>query len=307
MSSNLPKIIVILGLTASGKTDVGIALAKKFNGEIISADSRQVYKEMDIATGKPTGEWQKNKFMVEGVTHHLMDIINPDQEFSLADFKNNAIKIINDILARRKLPIIVGGTGLYIWSIIDNLDIPSVAPNKKLRAELESKNLLELVNLLKQKDPKSAQTIDLKNKRRVVRALEVIMGSGQSFVEQKKPGKPLYNALQIGLLWLKTEIDARIDVRVEGQLQAGMLEETKKLLKKYSLSLNSMSGIGYRELTSYLNGEMTLPEAIIKIKNATHAYAKRQMTWFKRDERIFWMRDGEEKEVVEKVKEFLRE
>lgn len=304
--NKLPKIIVILGPTASGKTDLGLALAKQFGGEVVSADSRQVYRQMDIGTAKPVGKWQGEKYMVEGIPHHLVDIINPGVDFSLADFKARAIETIKDILQRKKLPIVVGGTGLYIWAIIDNLDIPNTKPNIELRQELEQKSLPELVAMLQEIDPDTVQKIDIKNPRRVLRALEVAISSGQSFFAQRTKSNPLFEALQIGIDIPKEELHKRIDVRVDKQMQDGLLEETQKLIEAgYSWDLPSMSGIGYRQIGYYLKGEMALPEAIAILKSDTKKYAKRQMTWFKRDKRVCWLPYTELAKAEEFVKDFL--
>lgn len=337
----LPKIIVVLGPTASGKTDLGLDLSKKFNGEIINADSRQVYKEMDIGTAKPAGKWSAVKdpsavlqdgktnggndktsvFVVDGVLHYLMDAVMPNEEFTLADFKERAEEIIKDILSRGKLPIIVGGTGLYVWSLVDNLEMPKVAPDNKLRAELEKKSLPELVEMLEKEDPESAQVIDLKNQRRVLRALEVALSSGKSFKKQQKKGQPLYDALQIGINWPREVLYDRINKRVDKQMEDGLLEETKKLVNKYShpllappqaggeatvWNLPSMSGIGYKQMGYFLRGEMSLPEAIEVLKRDTRRYAKRQITWFKRDKRINWINGLDIPEIEKLAKKFLQ-
>lgn len=300
----LPKIIVILGPTASGKTDLGLRLAKKLNGEIVSADSRQVYKKMDIGTAKPEGVWRKN-YMVQNVSHHLMDIIDPGEDFSLADYKTLALKSIKDILKRKKLPIVVGGTGLYIRALVDNLDIPKVEPSKKLRKELAKKKLPELAAMLKKIDPATAKKIDLQNPRRVLRALEVFILSGESFLTQSTKSKPIFDALEIGLDLPREELRARIDARVDKQMKDGLLEETKKLSKKYSWNLPSMSGIGYKQMGFYLRGETTLDEAINILKRDTRRYAKRQMTWFRRDKKTQWIKNTNLKSTQGLIKRFL--
>ncbi len=326
MQNKLPKIIVIVGPTASGKTDLGLVLAKKYNGEIVSADSRLVYSGMDIGTAKPGGQWSSTvilgesskaardlsdngqrfflrrrndrlTYVVDGIPHHLIDIVNPDQEFSLADYKKMAVDAIDDILQRGKLPIVVGGTGLYVWALVDNLDIPKVAPDNALRKELESKSLPEIVQMLQEKDPESAARIDLKNPRRVMRALEVVMASGQSFARQQTKSEPLFNALQIGLEVPKEELYKRIEARVDAQIEAGLVEEVKSLVDaEYSWELPSMSGIGYRQIGMCLRGELSLSEAVELLKRDTRQYAKRQLTWFKRDKRIQWVRELDETE-----------
>jgi tRNA dimethylallyltransferase len=303
---NLPKIIVILGPTASGKTDFGIALAKKFAGEIISADSRQVYKKMDIGTGKPAGKWREGVYLVEGIPHYIMDIIEPDEEFTVAHFKKLAEEKIVDILRRKKIPIIVGGTGLYIWSVVDNLELPAVVPDLNLRQALEKKNLEEQVAILKDKDPDTAKKIDLKNPRRVLRALEVVLASGQSFVAQKKQAPPAYNALQIGLNWPRAELYMRIEKRIDEQMESGWAEETKKILAAgFNSQLPSMSGIGYKQLADYLRGVKGLEETIREIKKNTKNYAKRQITWFRRDKRIKWLERDDFAEAEKLVAEFI--
>ncbi len=292
MKNKLPKVIFIVGPTASGKTTLSIVLSKKFNGEIVNADSRQIYKEMDIATAKPirdTGKQKKNQFVSQGVVHHLMDFVKPSESFTLADFKKQANLIIAEILSRGKLPIVVGGTGLYVWSLIDNLNIPKVKPNIKLRESFDLKTLDELVKLLKNIDSETAKKIDLKNRRRVLRALEVAISSGESFVSQTTKSKPLYDALQIGMKCDREKLYQNINNRVDQQVQSGLLEETKKLAKKYYWDLPSMSSIGYKQIGNYLRGEISLEAAIELFKRDTRHYAKRQETWFKRDKRIVWI------------------
>lgn len=262
---------------------------------------------MDIGTAKPVGEWEKNKkvYIVDGVPHHLMDIVDPKKDFSLADYKTLATKSIADILNRNKLPIIVGGTGLYIQSLVDNLDIPKTEPNKILREQLEKKKLPELVAMLVKMDPTTAKKIDLKNPRRVLRALEVFVQSGESFFKQRTRSKPIYQVLQIGLDVPRAELYSRIDLRVDRQIGEGLIEETSKLAKKYKWSVPSMSGIGYRQIGLYLRGEATLNEAVAILKRDTRRYAKRQMTWFKRDKKIFWVKNIDLGLAEKLVKEFL--
>lgn len=313
MSNSLLKIIVIVGPTASGKTALSLELAKEFNGEIINADSRQIYKEMDIGTAKPTNELKveskklkdkKREYIVNGVRHHLMDIVRPDEKFTLAHFKNMAVEKIKDILNRKKIPIMVGGTGLYVRAVVDNLDIPKVAPDTTLRRELEKKNLVELVKQLRNTDPVTAAKIDLKNPRRVIRALEVVLLSEDSFVEQQKKLPPLFNALQIGLEVPREILNERINSRVDEQINDGLVNEVKKLSAKYAWNLPAMSGIGYKQVGYYLRAEMSLLEAIEMIKRDTRRYAKRQMTWFKKDKRIKWVKSAVEAKKL--IKKFLK-
>jgi len=311
MKNNLPKLIVVCGPTASGKTDLAITLAKKFNGEIINADSRQVYKSMNIATAKPLRvESQKLKvesldeYLVDDVRHYLLDIINPDESFTLADYKDSASKAIKEIIKKGKTPFLVGGTGLYIRAIVDNLDIPKVEPNLALRKELESKTLEEQILMLKENDPDSYERIDLQNPRRVIRALEVVLSTGESFAAQQKKGKPLFNVLQIGLKLEKEALYERINSRCERMIETGLLQEAKRLAQKYSWELPSMSGIGYRQMRDYIEGKMGLDEALDWLKKDTRHYAKRQMTWFRKDERIHWVEN--EKQAEKAIAEFIK-
>ena len=310
MTTSLPKIIVILGPTASGKTDLAIALAREFNGEIISADSRQVYKKMTIATGKPAGKWKRvddaEAYVVEGIPHYLMDMVDPGADFTLAQFKESALSAIRHIRERGKIPFLVGGTGLYIWSIVDNLSIPRVAPNKQLRRGFERKSPSELAALLAKIDPATAEKIDLKNKRRVLRALEVAILSGQSLQGQQTKGAPVVAALQIGLNHPRAELRDRIDNRVKGRVKGGMIAETERLLKqKYDWALPSLSGLGYREIHKHLQGELSLAEAIEVISGLTRRYARRQLTWFKRDPRIHWLKEPDLKAARVLIADFL--
>lgn len=280
-------------------------MAKKFNGEIVSADSRQVYKKMDIGTAKPIGEWEGKEYLVEGINHHLVDIVDPGKDFSLADYKELARESISNILSRNKLPIIVGGTGLYIQALVDNLDIPKAKPDKSLREKLEKKKLPELVAMLEKMDPDTAQVLDLKNPRRVLRALEVVMQTGQSFFKQRTKSKQIYEVLQIGIDLPREELYSRINLRIDRQIGEGLVEETCGLAKKYEWSLPSMSGIGYRQIGLYLRGEVTLDEAIDILKRDTRRYTKRQMTWFKRDKKIVWVKNTDLALAEKLVKDFL--
>ncbi len=309
----LPKIIVIVGPTASGKTDLGIELAKEFNGEIISADSRQVYKQMTVATGKPVGMWQmvspgNSAYIVEGIPHHAMDLLDPAAEFTVTDFKQLALDKIKDISKRGKTPFIVGGTGLYVRSLVDNLDIPAVPPNKELRQELASKSLTELVRLLKEKDPESAKRIDLLNPRRVLRALEVVLATGTSFSVQQTRGEPLVEALQIGLTWPPPQLRERIARRIKQQLKDGLIEEAERLVAAgYTMDLPSMSGIGYKEALAHKRGELTWDELEQQLVSVTWRYAKRQMTWFKTNQEIRWLEPGSAvRDVAKLVRDFLK-
>jgi tRNA dimethylallyltransferase len=286
--STLKPLIVILGPTASGKTEMGLKLVKKINGEIVNADSRQIYKEMDIGTGKVD-------------IGHLINIKNPNQKFSLSQYKKLAVKKIKDIHKRNKTPILVGGTGLYISAIVDNLEIPKAAPNQKIRRKLEKHTEKYLFNKLKKVDLKSAGIIGENNKRKLIRALEVYEITGKPFSAQQIKGKLLFNVLQIGIKTDREKLYKKIDKRVDEMIKIGLIKETKKLSKKYSSDLPAMSGIGYYEIGQYLENKISLDDAIQKIKFRTHKYARRQMTWFKRNERIKWVGNyGEAKKIIKK-------
>jgi len=321
MPSLNKKLIVILGPTASGKTEMAIRLAEKFNGEIVSADSRQIYKGMDIGTDKPC-QIQNPKLkiqnynaklkiskiqkplIIKSIPHHLIDIINPDEEFSLAEYKKLAVKIIKDIQKRKKIPFLVGGTGLYISAVVDNLIIPKVKPNEIIRNKLREKSNEELFKKLKKLDPAAAQNIDANNKRRLIRALEVILVTKKLFSKQQKKGKPLFDILQIGIEISRPELYRRIERRIDKMIKNGLEQEVRNLIKAgYSPDLPSMSGLGYRQMIMHIKGAINFPEVIELIKRDTRRYARRQMTWFRRDKRIKWIKNYKEAEKA--VEEFL--
>jgi len=320
MKNKLPKLVVICGPTASGKTDLAIALAKKFSGEIVNADSRQIYKEMNIATAKPVADYElwttdsnqtveveslkSEVYVVDDIRHYLLDIVNPDETFTLADYKEKALKAIKEIIKKGKIPFLVGGTGLYIHALVDNLEIPKVGPNLGLRKELESKTQEELIDMLKESDPDSYAKIDLQNPRRVIRALEVVLGTGESFVAQQKKGKPLFEVLQLGIKIDRENLNERINKRCEKMVETGLVQEAKKLAQKYSWDLPSMSGIGYRQMRDYIEGKMSLDDALEWFKIDTRHYAKRQMTWFRKDKRIKWVEN--ERQAEKLINEFLQ-
>lgn len=293
----MSKLIVILGPTASGKSALSIKLAKKFNGEIVSADSRQVYQRMNIGTGKTT------KKEMSGIPHYLIDIVYPDQEFNVAIYKKLAIRAIKNIQKRKKLPFLVGGTGLYIQSVIDNVDFPRVSPQKKLRKELERKTLKELFEIYKKLDPKGAKFIEKENKRRLVRAIEVCEVTGKPFSEQRKKGESIFEVLQIGIKLKKAKLKEKISKRVEKMLKMELEKEVKKLVKKYGWT-SSLQTIGYQEWLSYLEGKINKKEVGEKIKTHTLQFTKRQLTWFKRDKRINWLKNQRGAEKL--IREFLK-
>lgn len=291
----LPRVLCIVGPTSSGKTILGIRLAKVFKGEIINADARQVYREFDIGTGKPIGGKRTSKggrsmYLFDGVPHYLMDYLPPAELLTVAEWREKALLAVKGIKKRGGLPIVVGGTGLYIQALVDNYQIPSVPPQDAFRKAMSLKSLDELVKLLLRLDPKAQTQIDLKNPRRVLRALEVATFTGKPFTDQKSSAKPVINALMIGLKRDPSELRERIDRAIEAYIEAGWLDEIRALRDKgISWDAPAMTSIGYRELGAYLRGECTLEHAIDKTKKATWQYAKRQRTWFKRDERIKWV------------------
>lgn len=280
-------LIVILGPTASGKTALGLKMAHAVDGEIISADSRQVYREMNIGTDKIPPEKQEN------IRHHMLDIVNPDESFTLADFKDRAEKMIEEIRERGHVPLLVGGTGLYISAVTENYLMPRIEPNKELREKLleEAKNkpFDFLHKKLQEIDPDEASNIHPRNQRFIIRALEINLTLNHP--KNPKKGHVPYDTLFFGIRWLREELYKNINMRVDQQLQRGLLNEVEKLLEKYDPELPSMSSLGYKELVSFLKGKSTYPEAVELIKKNTRNYAKRQMTWFRRNESILWI-DG---------------
>lgn len=298
-TSALPKLIVILGPTASGKTGLSLSLAQLFNGEIVSADSRQVYRGMDVGTAKEPNESKElGIYRVQGVRHHLIDIADPDQAFTLALYKDKAVAAIQDILARGKMPFLVGGTGLYISAVVDNLDLPRVPPDYALRKEYEAKETDALFELLKERDPKSALVIDPYNRRYIIRALEIVSRTGKSAVEQKQRAPAQFDSLLLANDWPREELYQRINARVEEMVQGGLVPEAQALIARYGTSLTSMSSIGYLEIAEYLTGKFTLEEALDRIKQRTRNFARRQLTWWRRDKRIHWVKSQTEAEKI---------
>lgn len=305
----LPKLIAIVGPTASGKTDLALALAKKYGGEIISADSRQFYRGTEIGSDIPKGRWVRLKgakrltYIVEGLPHYLMNFLPPSKLFTVAQFKDHVIRIAADIAKRGNVPFLVGGTGLYVKSVIDNYEIPEVPPNPAFRARMEKKTTPALFALLRKKDPAYAARIPANNRRYAVRALEVMDATGKTTTELQQKGEPLFDVLQIGIQRPREAMYARINARVDAMMKRGLLEEAKKLGKKYGWDIPAMSGLGHKQLGAYLRGETTLAHAVERVKTDTRHFAKRQVTWFKRDSRIHWVKS--EAEAARIVKKFL--
>ena len=288
-----PPLIVLLGPTAVGKTETALQLAERLNGEIVSADSRLFYRGMDIGTAKPSPA------ELARVPHHLVDVAAPDETWSLAMFQRAAQAAIAEIHARGRLPFQVGGTGQYIRAVTEGWEIPEVPPDFRLRhaleawaAEIGPEGLYRRLAVL---DPEAADRIDPRNLRRTVRALEVILRTGERFSSQKSRREPPYRVLQLGLTRPRPELYARIDARIDAMLAAGFLEEVRGLLAAgYAPDLPSMSAIGYRQMVQVLQGEITLEEAVILMKRLTRQFVRRQANWFKADDpNIRWFRAGE--------------
>lgn len=283
-------LLVIVGPTASGKTALSVELAKRFDGEIVSADSMQIYKNMDIATAKPT---EKEK---QGIVHHLMDFLPPSEKFSVADYCSLAKKAINDIVSRNKLPILVGGTGLYIDSLVDNVGFSPVEEDENLREELYSLAKAQgvdcLLDMLREFDEESANRLsEQKNIKRIVRSIEVYKLSGITQTQHNLNSKSVespYHTLKIGLnAKERLFLYDRINKRVDDMRKSGLVDEAKEFFSKDTSNTSSMA-IGYKELLPYFDGEKTLDDCIETLKMQTRRYAKRQLTWFLKDESINW-------------------
>lgn len=301
------KIICVVGATASGKTDLAVKLAKAVDGEIISADSMQVYKNMPIATAVATKEEQ------DGVVHHLVEFLDADQTFSVADFVERAKVLIDEITARGRVPIVAGGTGLFVDSLVKNISFSEVGSNAEIRNELAEKSNEELYERLLQLDPNAAEDIHPNNRKRVIRALELCM-SGTSKTEQNENSMLIdspYDALYIGIGYKdRQKLYDRINKRVDLMLEAGLENEARQMLGKQGLT--ARQAIGHKELQPYIDGKITLDEATENLKRETRRYAKRQFTWFRRNENINWLyademsRDELVKKAVDLAKNHLK-
>lgn len=292
------KIIVVLGPTASGKSDIAVKIAKKIGGEIISADSRQVYKNLDIGTGKIT------KKEMRGIPHHLLDVCSPNKRFTASDFKKISEKKISEIIARKKVPIICGGTGFYIDALLGDKQIPEVPPNKKLREKLEKKSTTELFEILKKLDPERALNIDSKNPRRLVRAIEICKTLGK--VPKFESRSMNYEVYKIGIKISDKELKERINKRIGKWFKMGLLSEVKNLHKK-GLSWKRMAEIGleYKIVSLFLQNKISKSDMILRMQTETYQYAKRQMTWFKKDKNIVWFTPDEVEVIPTKISAIL--
>ncbi len=291
-------LIAVVGPTGVGKSRLALRLAQSFNGEIVSADSRQVYCYMDIGTAKPSRQ------ELALIPHHLIDIINPNESFSLAQYQELAVNAINGIIKRRKIPFLVGGSGQYVWSVLEGWRIPRVPPNTNLRHNLEERaaggGREELYRELELIDPLAASRIDRRNIRRVIRALEVARGSDASTTRYQAGKTPSFRSIIIGLTTDRAELYREIDARIDAMMERGLVEEVKKLINMgYGLNLPAMSGIGYRQIGMFLEGGITLETAVQQIKFESHRLVRQQYNWFNpKDDRIRWFdirgRVGEE-------------
>lgn len=277
-------LIVLLGPTAVGKTEIALRLAREFDGEIVSADSRTIYRGMDIATAKPTRAEQAL------VPHHLIDVVEPDQELTLATYQQRAYAAIDSSHARGRVPFLVGGTGLYVRAVVEGYNIPRVPPNMARRAELEQIPPPELYARLQALDPEIARTILPNNTRRVVRALEVIEATGAKMSELQTRHPPSYAVTQIGLSLPRPILYARVDARIDKMVQAGLVDEVRGLVERgYAFDLPAMTGLGYREIGAHVRGEISLDGAVTLLKSNTRKFIRHQSNWFRpSDPRIHW-------------------
>ncbi len=279
-------LLVVCGPTASGKSALSMQLAQDFNGEIVSADSSQVYRKMDVGTAKPSFEERQR------VKHHLVDIRDPDQDFNVSDFKKEATWAINDILKRGKLPILCGGTGLYLSAIVDNYELADAPPDPVIRQELQEEyekgGKDQLYKMLVELDPARAAKIHPNNVRYVARALEIVLQTKKPMEDRK--AKPQYNVFKIGIDWDRDELYEHINQRVDQMVAMGLVDELKTLLAKgYPEEAPGFKALGYKEFFPFLKGEKPLEDCLADLKQATRNYAKRQLTWFRKEEDIYWV------------------
>ena len=287
---NKPKVIVICGPTASGKTGLSIELAKKINGEIVSCDSMQIYKDMNIGTAKPTKE------EMQGIPHYMLDFVSPDQRYSVADFQKGALEAIEKILKKGKVPIVVGGTGLYVNSLVQNINYSTVPVDTKYRNLLEKKIEKEGLNTLYEEakaiDEKAMEIISPNDKKRIMRVLEIYHQTGKTktmLEENSHINPPPYNYIIFAIDMEREKLYERINKRVDIMLEQGLIEEVQNILKKYKNFPTAMQGLGYKEVVSYLNGEFSKEQMVEILKMETRRYAKRQLTWFRKDKSIKWI------------------
>ena len=290
-----PKVIVICGPTASGKTALSIELAKKINGEIVSCDSMQIYKDMDIGTAKPTIE------EMQGINHYMLDFVSPDERYSVADYKKQAKQAIREIIEKGKVPIVVGGTGLYVDSLIYEIEYQNIEFDEKYRKQLEERSEKEglevLYNEAKKIDPEAITKISQNDKKRILRILEIYNATGKNKTEQEKESRKNeveFDYKVYAISWDREKLYDRINQRVDIMIAQGLIEEVQKIYSKYNKFPTAMQGLGYKEVLEYLEGKCNKQEMIDKIKQETRRYAKRQLTWFRKNKQTIWL-DGQEK------------
>ncbi|MEA1925663.1 MAG: tRNA (adenosine(37)-N6)-dimethylallyltransferase MiaA [Patescibacteria group bacterium] len=302
------KVVAILGPTSSGKSDIAIKLAKDFNGEVISADSRQIYKNMNLGTGKVKGKWKKIKnrkiFVSEKIPHHIIDFRSPRGEYNISHFQKDCFRAVNAIVNRGKLPIICGGTGFWLSAIVDNRSLPQVKPNFVLRKKLNKKTAEQLFGQLKELDTERSRSIDRRNKVRLIRAIEICKKLGKIPRLEKTAGSK-YQFLQIGIDWPPEKLDKKIKERLDNRWQSGMVKEVKYLKKKHALSWRKIQSFGliYFWIPEFLRNKIDEKQLKEKVFLAERNYAKRQRTWFKRDKRIIWQNQYPKIKIA--VKKFL--
>jgi len=291
-----PKLIGITGPTAAGKTSLSIKLAKQFNGEVVSADSRQVYKQMDLGTGKVTEEEAR------GIPHHLIDVVDPQEEFNVVQFQELAYKAIDEILDKNKLPFLVGGSPFYFYSIVDGYVFPGVAPKPDLREKLQEKSAETLYKKLKELDPERAEELEKNNKRRVIRSIEIAQELGEV---PDLENKPRYDCLLLGVKHSREKLKERIAERLEKRFDEGMIEEVKELHEE-GVSWQQLDdfGLEYRWIARYLQNEVNKEEMKESLQKDIEQFSKRQMTWFKKDDRIHWVNDS--KEAKKLITKFIK-
>jgi tRNA dimethylallyltransferase len=303
----LKRLVAIVGPTGIGKSRLALRLAGLFSGEIVSADSRQVYRYLNIGTAKPSQD------ELSAVPHHLIDVAEPDDEFSLAIYLEMANRATDDILRRGRLPFLVGGTGLYVRAVLEGWQVPGVTPDPEFRYNIakraDERSIDEIYAELVTTDPDAAEKIDRRNVRRVIRALEVHARTGQAFSQLGRRQTPAFVPFIIGLTTERAELYRRVDRRVDEMIERGFIREVEKLMEmSYDLDLPSLSGIGYRQIGQYLQGKLTLEEAKRKIKTETHRFIRHQYAWFRRDdEKIRWFEiaNQPEAEIERALREFL--
>lgn len=290
-----PKVIVICGPTASGKTALSIELAKKINGEIVSCDSMQIYKDMDIGTAKPTIE------EMQGIKHYMLDFVSPDERYSVADYKKQAKQAIREIIEKGKVPIVVGGTGLYVDSLIYEIEYQDIEFDEKYRKQLEERSKKEglevLYNEAKKIDPEAITKISPNDKKRILRILEIYNATGKNKTEQEEESRKNeveFDYKVYAISWDREKLYDRINQRVDIMIDQGLIEEVQKIYSKYNKFPTAMQGLGYKEVLEYLEGKCNKQEMIDKIKQETRRYAKRQLTWFRKNKQTIWL-DGQEK------------